>query len=91
MSYSRGMKKTLTKASSKKSSKKKTPKFPLRPPRLPWSSTDRGTKIIKYITKENGELETKEERKKRLAEREALTRRAFKMVYDNYHPEQREK
>ncbi len=85
------MKKTLTKASSKKSSKKKTQGFPLRTPRLPWASTGRGTKIIKYITKENGELETKEERKQRLAEREALTLRAFQMAYDNYHRQQRKK
>jgi hypothetical protein len=90
------MKKTLTKASSKKnrsskkSSKEKLPALPLRAPRLPWASKDRGTKIIKYITKENGELETKEERKKRLAEREALTLRCFKMAYDNHHRQQRE-
>ena len=83
------MKKTLTKASSRKSSKKKPPA--LRVPRLPWASTGRGTKIIKYITKENGELETKEERKQRLAEREALTLRAFQMAYDNYHRQQRKK
>ena len=91
------MKKTLTKASSKKSrtsnkksGKEKLPTFPLRVPRFPWASQDRGTKIIKYITKENGELETKEERKKRLAEREALTLRAFQMAYDNHHRQQRE-
>ena len=84
------MKKTLTKASSKKSSKKKSPAFPLRATRFPWASTDRGTKVIKYITKENGELETKEERKKRLAEREALTLRAFQMAYDNHHRQPRQ-
>ena len=78
------MKKTLTKASSKKKSPAK------RQHRFPTSSTDRGTKVIKYITKENGELETKEERKQRLAERETLTLRFFKMIYDNHHPEQRE-
>jgi hypothetical protein len=66
------MKKTLTKASSKKSSKKKSPTFPLRVPRLPWASKDRGTKIIKYITKENGELETKEERKSGLLKERPL-------------------
>jgi len=76
------MKKTLTKASSKKSSKQK---FPLRAPRLPWSSTDRGTKVIKYITKKNGQLETKEERKKRLAEREALLMRDFEAAYKDHH------
>jgi len=86
------MKKTLTKASSmksrsskKKSSKEELPKFPLRAPRLPWGSEDRGTKPIKYITKRNGQLETKEERKKRLAKREALLRLAFKMAYDDHH------
>jgi hypothetical protein len=76
------MKKTLTKASSKK-------KFPLRAPRLPWPSTDRGTKPIKYITKKNGQLETKEERKKRLAEKEALTLRVFQMFYDADHKPQK--
>jgi len=82
------MKKTLTKASSKKSkksSKEELPSFPLRAPRLPWASKDRGTKPIKYITKRNGQLETKEERKKRLAKREALLLRAFQMTYDAYH------
>jgi len=79
------MKKTLTKASSKKSSKKKTPGFPLRAPRLSKSSTGRAPKPIKFITKKNGELETKEEREKRLARRAALTLRAFQMAYDNYH------
>lgn len=79
------MKKTLTKASSKKSSKKKTPGFPLRAPRLLRSSTDRAPKPIKFVTKKNGELETKEEREKRLAKRAALTLRAFQMAYDNYH------
>jgi hypothetical protein len=79
------MKKTLTKASSKKSSKEKLPTFPLRPPRLPWGTKDRGTKPIKYITKRNGQLETEEERKKRLAKREALLLRAFEAAYDDYH------
>jgi len=79
------MKKTLTKASSKKSSKEKLPTFPLRAPRLSKSSADRGTKPIKYITKRNGQLETEEERKKRLAKKYALTLRAFQMAYDNYH------
>ncbi len=77
------MKKTLTKANTKKTSKKKSPAK--RRYGFSTSSTDRGIKIIKYITKENGELETKEERKQRLAEREALTLRAFQMAYDNYH------
>ena len=79
MSYSRGMKKTLTKASSKKKSPAK------RVNRFSKSSTDRGTKIIKYITKKNGQLETKEERKKRLAEKEAITLRIFQIAYDNHH------
>jgi len=86
------MKKTLTKASSKKSgsSKKKSsmeklPTFPLRAPRLSSSSRDRGTKPIKYITKKNGQLETEEERKKRIAKKEALTLLAFQMTYDAYH------
>ena len=79
MSYSRGMKKTLTKASSKKKSPAK------RVNRFSKSSTDRGTKIIKYITKKNGQLETKEERKKRLAEREALLMRAFEAAYKDHH------
>jgi hypothetical protein len=79
--------KTLTKASSKKSkksSKEKLPKFPLRAPRLskPAGPTPRP---IKYITKKNGELETKQERKERLAKRAALTLRAFQMTYDNRH------
>jgi len=79
------MKKTLTKASSKKSSKEKMPKFPLRAPRLPWTSKDRGTKPIKYLTKRNGQLETEDERKKRLAKREALLLRAFQAAYDDHH------
>jgi hypothetical protein len=85
------MKKTLTKASSKKSrsskkrSKEKLPTFPLRAPRLPNSSGSRHPKPIKFITKKNGQLETKEEREKRLARRAALTLRAFQMAYDNYH------
>jgi hypothetical protein len=86
------MKKTLTKASSKKSrsskkksSKEELPTFPLRAPRLPWGSKDRGTKPIKYITKRNGQLETKEERKKRLAKREALLRRMFQIAYEDHH------
>jgi hypothetical protein len=79
VSYSRGMKKTLTKASSKKKSPAK------RVNRFSKSSTDRGTKIIKYITKKNGQLETKEERKKRLAEKEAITLRIFQIAYDNHH------
>ncbi len=89
------MKKTLTKASSKKSSKKsrsskksndeELPTFPLRAPRLPWASKDRGTKPIKFITKRNGQLETKEERKKRLAKREALLRRMFQIAYEDHH------
>jgi hypothetical protein len=79
------MKKTLTKASSKKSSRKKTPGFPLRTPSWLKSSTGRTPKPIKFVTKKNGELETKEEREKRLAKRAALTLRAFQMAYDNYH------
>jgi hypothetical protein len=85
------MKKTLTKASSKKSrsskksSEEELPTFPLRAPRLPWASKGRGTKPIKYITKRNGQLETKEERKKRLAKREALLRLAFQMAYEDHH------
>lgn len=38
-----------------------------------------------FIVKKNGKLETKEERKKRLAKLEALTIRCFQMAYDNYH------
>jgi hypothetical protein len=79
------MKKTLTKASSKKSSKKKSPTFPLRAPRLSKSSASRTPRPIKFITKKNGELETKEEREKRLARRAARTLLAFQMAYDNYH------
>lgn len=82
------MKKTLTKASSKKSkksSKEELPSFPLRAPRLPWASKDRGTKPIKYITKRNGQLETKEERKKRIAKKEAALRRMFQIAYEDHH------
>jgi len=81
------MKKTLTKASSKKKSQSTTSKKKPRPisVRLSKKSTDRGTKVIRYIVKKNGELETKEERKKRLAKREALLLRAFQMAYDNHH------
>jgi len=79
------MKKTLTKASSKKSKKSSKQKFPLRAPRLSKSSAERPPRPIKYITKPNGELETKEERKERLARRAALTLRAFQMAYDNHH------
>jgi hypothetical protein len=83
------MKKTLTKASSKKgkkkSSKEELPSFPLRAPRLSKSSAGRRPRPIKFITKANGELETKEERKKRLAKREALLLRAFRMTYEAYH------
>jgi hypothetical protein len=90
VSYSRGMKKTLTKASStkskKKSSKEELPTFPLRRPRLSSSPKDRGsTKPIKYITKRNGQLETEEERKKRIAKREALFLKAWQMTYDAHH------
>jgi hypothetical protein len=74
------------KKSSKKSRKEEMPTFPLRAPRMPWwAKIDRGTKPIKYITKKNGELETKEERKKRLAKREALFRRALQAAYDDHH------
>jgi len=38
-----------------------------------------------FLVKKDGTLETKEERKKRLARLEALTLRAFQMAYDNYH------
>jgi hypothetical protein len=38
-----------------------------------------------FLVKKDGTLETKEERQKRLARREALTIRAFQMAYDNYH------
>jgi hypothetical protein len=38
-----------------------------------------------FLVKRDGTLETKEERKKRLARLEALTLRAFQMAYDNYH------
>ena len=38
-----------------------------------------------FLVKRDGTLETKEERKKRLARLEALTLRAFQMVYDDYH------
>jgi hypothetical protein len=85
------MKKTLTKASSKKSrsskksSKEKLPSFPLRVPRLPWASNDRGTKPIKYITKRNGQLETEEERKKRIAKKEAALLRLFQIAYEDHH------
>jgi hypothetical protein len=81
------MKKTLTKASSKKSkksSKEKLPTFPLRAPRLS-KPAGRRPRPIKYITKKNGELETKEERKKRLARRAMLTLRVFQAAYDDYH------
>jgi len=81
------MKKTLTKASSKKSkksSKEKLPTFPLRAPRLSKPAGKR-PRPIKYITKKNGELETKEERKERLAKREALMLKVFQMAYDNHH------
>jgi hypothetical protein len=83
------MKKTLTKASSKKgkkkSSKEELPSFPLRVPRLPWASNDRGTKPIKYITKRNGQLETEEERKKRIAKKEAALLRLFQIAYEDHH------
>ena len=45
----------------------------------------RGPQVIQFLVKKNGKLETKEEREKRLARREALTIRAFQMAYDNYH------
>ena len=38
-----------------------------------------------YLVKKDGTLETKEERDKRLAKRDALLLRAFQMAYDNYH------
>jgi len=38
-----------------------------------------------FLIKKDGTLETKEERDKRLARREALTIRVFQMAYDNYH------
>jgi len=38
-----------------------------------------------FLVKRDGTLETKEERKKRLARLEALTLRAFQMAYDDYH------
>ena len=39
---------------------------------------------IGWVVKKNGELETPEEREKRMAIKEALTRRAFQMAYENY-------
>jgi len=82
------MKKTLTKASCKKSKKKSSkeelPTFPLRRPRLSKPAGPR-PRPIKYITKKNGELETKEERKDRLARRAALTLKVFQAAYDDYH------
>ena len=38
-----------------------------------------------FLVKKDGTLETKEERDKRLAKREALLLRAFQMAYDNHH------
>ena len=39
----------------------------------------------KNALKNGVKSETKEERERRLAKREALTIRAFQMAYDNYH------
>ena len=81
------MKKTLTKGSSKKSRKKGTKKKS--PPKRVTLSrkvpTDETGRPIGWVVKKNGQLETPEEREKRLAKREAMLLRAFQMAYDNYH------
>jgi len=76
------MKKTLTKASSKKTSKKKS--LP-RSVRASKKSLGPNGRLIGWVVKKNGQLETEEEHEKRLAKKEALTLRFFQMVYDNYH------
>lgn len=73
------MKKPLTKASSKKKSPAKRAKPEKKRAR------QKTPRPIKFLVKKNGELETKEEREKRLAKKEALLLRMFQMAYDDYH------
>jgi hypothetical protein len=76
------MKKTLTKASSKKTSKKKSLPKSVRASK---KSLGPNGRLIGWVVKKNGQLETAEEREKRLIKKEALTLRAFQMAYDNHH------
>jgi hypothetical protein len=43
------------------------------------------TRPYGFLIFDDGTMETKEERKKRLARLEALTQRFFQMVYEDYH------
>ena len=73
----------ISNSRKKSKSKSKAPaKLAKRPGKLP---RERKPQVIRFLVKKDGTLETKEEREKRLAKREALTIRAFQMAYDNYH------
>lgn len=72
-------KKTLTTANTKKKPRAKSAKRSKKPAVIGI------TKPYGFLIMEDGTLETKEEREKRLARLEALTLRAFQMAYDNYH------
>jgi hypothetical protein len=39
-----------------------------------------------FFIYDDGTMETKEERKKRLAKLDAMTLKAFQMMYDDHHP-----
>jgi len=70
---------------SRKKTKSKS-KAPAKTPKRPTKSTrPKCDRPYGFLVKRDGTLETKEERKKRLARLEALTLRAFQMAYDNYH------
>lgn len=74
------------KLKSKSKGKSKAPaKAVKRPKKLASKGESQKPKPYDFIVKKNGELETKEEREKRLARLHALTLRCFRMAYDNYH------
>ena len=85
--FSEVMNKTLTRANRKKKSPAKSAK---RSKKAVTKSDTTGKRFVvkkdgKYLIKKNGEIETREEREKRLAKRWALTLRVFRMAYDSYH------
>lgn len=70
-------------ASKKSKSKSKAPAKRLKGPKK--LATKKNRRAMQAAKKKSGKTETKEEREKRRAKLEALTLRAFRMAYDNYH------